>query len=191
MELYLGVDQSLQRPGLALVDSAGTVVHTATTRVGEKLRGAKRLEALVRFLHSEIDEWPKARWQLTAMEGPSLNSTHREFDLGEASGVIRLALYRILVVEPLIVAPSQLKLFATGRGGADKTEVMNAVNQQWGVALTDDNEADAVVLAQIARAVHQRTRCATRKQAEVVAALSASDAKPKASRPRRKSTINI
>lgn len=190
MQLYLGVDQSLQRPGLALVAPDGAVVRTAMTRVGEKLRGGARLMALYRFVLGEIAA-REASVLHAALEGPSLASVHREFDLGEASGVVRLALYHLLAVEPLVVAPSQLKLFAVGRGDADKDEVVNAVNQQWGTALTDDNEADAVVLAQIARTVHQRTRCATRKQAEVVQALLAPPSKPHMRKMRRKSTTNI
>jgi len=190
MQLYLGVDQSLQRPGLALVAPDGTVVHTATTRVGEKVRGAKRLTAIYRFVVDALTA-RNAIVLHAALEGPSLDSVHREFDLGEASGVVRLALYHLKAVEPLVVAPSQLKLFAAGRGDADKDEVLNAVNQQWGTALTDDNEADAVVLAQIARAAHQRTRCSTRKQAEVVHALLTPSSTPRTRRMRRKSTTNI
>jgi len=190
MQLYLGVDQSLQRPGLALVAPDGAVVHTAVTRVGEKLRGGERLTAIYRFVVDALAA-RGARVLHAALEGPSLDSVHREFDLGEASGVVRLAIYHLLAVEPLVVAPSQLKLFAAGWGDADKDEVLNAVNRQWGTALTDDNEADAVVLAQIARAAHQRTRCATRKQAEVVHALLAPPSKPHVRRMRRKSTTNI
>lgn len=190
MQFYLGVDQSLHRPGLALVTPDGTVVHTAVTRVGEKLRGAERLAAIYRFLADTLAAH-KATVLHAALEGPSLNSVHREFDLGEASGVVRLAVYLLQAVEPLVVAPSQLKLFAAGWGDADKDEVLNAVNRQWGTTLTDDNEADAVVLAQIARATHQRTRCSTRKQAEVVHALLTPSSTPRARRMRRKSTTNI
>lgn len=166
-------------------------MYTAVTRVGEKLRGGERLTAIYRFVIDAV-EARNARVLHAALEGPSLASVHREFDLGEASGVVRLALYHLMAVEPLVVAPSQLKVFAAGWGDADKDEVLNAVNRQWGTALADDNEADAVVLAQIARAVHLRTRCATRKQAEVVHALLAPSSKPYVRLGRRrKSTTNI
>ena len=188
--LYLGVDQSLQRPGLALVSAEGVVVHTAVTKVGEKLRGGQRLAAIHAFLRDEV-RGHTATITHAAVEGPSLKSVHREFDLGEASGVVRFAIYHFWAVEPLVVAPAQLKLFATGVASADKDEILNAVNRTWGTTLTDDNEADAVVLAQIARAAHLRVRCATRKQQEVVARLLGAASIPPRRRPRRKSSINI
>jgi crossover junction endodeoxyribonuclease RuvC len=190
MQLYLGVDQSLQRPGLALVAPDGTVVYTAITKVGEKLRGAERLGAIYRFIADTLTS-RNGRVLHAAIEGPSFGSVHREFALGEVSGVVRFTIYHLSAVEPLIVAPSQLKLFASGYGAANKDDVLNAVNRQWGTALTDDNEADAVVLAQIARAVHQRIRCQTRAQAEVVHALVTSSPKQRMQRTRRKSTTNI
>lgn len=166
------------------------MVHTAVTKVGEKLRGGQRLAAIHDFLRAEVQRYTD-QIAHAAVEGPSLKSKHREFDLGEVSGVVRYAIYSFWAVEPLVVAPVQLKLYATGLAGADKDEVLNAVNHTWGTALTDDNEADAVVLAQIARSAHLRTRCATRKQQEVVAKLLGVASSPPRRRPRRKSSINI
>ena len=124
-----------------------------------------------------------------ALEGPSLGSTHREFDLGEVSGVVRQAVYHSWSIEPLVVAPTQLKLFATGNSSSDKDAVVNAVNKQWGIDTSNDNVADAVTLAQIARAAHLGIRCATRRQMDVVAALI-NPPKP-APRQRRKSCTNL
>lgn len=146
------------------------------------MRGAARLDAIYRFLLQMTDAAGEPI-AFAALEGPSLNSQHREFDLGEISGVMRQTIYHTWGIEPLVVPPTQLKVFASGYGHADKTEVVNDVNQLWGLALTNDNAADAVVLAQIARAFHLRTRCATRDQAEIIAALR----DPPAPRKRRTS----
>lgn len=190
MQLFLGVDQSLQQPGVAIVAPDGSVLGTASTKVGEKLRGAERLAQIYQFIARTVAAH-KGVVVHAAVEGPSLASVHREFDLGEVSGVVRCAIYLLWTVEPLVVAPAQLKLFATGVSSADKAAVVNAVNQLWGTTLDNDNEADAVVLAQIARAEHQHLRCATRKQAEVIAALRASTLKPRKRLMRRKITTNI
>jgi crossover junction endodeoxyribonuclease RuvC len=104
-----------------------------------------------------------------AIEGCSYGSTHREFALGEVSGLLRADLYD-RGVDLLVVPPTMLKKFATGRGHATKTQVMTAVETLWGAKDLDDNSADAVVLAQIARAFRQGVyhhRC----QAEVIRAL--------------------
>ena len=183
---FLGVDQSLSEPGVAVVDFDGRVVAATSTRVGETLRGGQRLAAIRDFLIATVGDRPIGH---AALEGPSLKSTHREFDLGEVSGVVRETIYHCWSVEPLVVAPLQLKLFATGHAGADKAAVINAVNAAWGVGTDNDNIADAVALAQIARSFHLRTRCATRRQADVIVALR--DPLPRAKKPRRKPSTNI
>jgi crossover junction endodeoxyribonuclease RuvC len=182
---YLGVDQSLREPGVALLTPDGRVVIGTSTKVGVTLRGGARLAAIRSFILKTVGGLDIA---FAALEGPSLNSTHREFDLGEVSGVVRAEVYHSWSVEPLVVAPTQLKLYATGRAGADKEDVINAVNG-WGFPTDNDNIADAVVLAHIARAVHQEVRCATRHQQDVVAALR--NPRPPARRARRKSVTNI
>jgi crossover junction endodeoxyribonuclease RuvC len=52
-----------------------------------------------------------------------------------------------------IVAPTQIKKFATGRGTADKTAVAVAMARMWpGVNAADDNQWDALTLAHIGAA---------------------------------------
>jgi crossover junction endodeoxyribonuclease RuvC len=182
---YLGVDQSLREPGVAIVAPDGRVVVATSTRVGETLRGGERLAAIRNFLLQVVGDLSVA---FAALEGPSLKSTHREFDLGEVSGVVRAAIYHSWSVEPLVVAPAQLKLYATGRSGAEKAEIIYAV-KGWGFVTDNDNVADAVVLAHIARSVHQEVRCATRHQQDVVVGLRNPKAPTK--RLRRKSATNI
>jgi Holliday junction resolvasome RuvABC endonuclease subunit len=65
-------------------------------------------------------------------------------------GVVRLALTDGRVPYN-IVAPSVLKLFATGHGHSDKM-VMVRVAEARGACPADDNQADAFFLACVARA---------------------------------------
>ena len=48
-------------------------------------------------------------------------------------------------------SPSEIKKFATGKGNAGKPEVCRAVRERFGVAVNDDNEADAVAILMLAR----------------------------------------
>lgn len=152
---------------MAVVDQDGRVLRVDHLSVAPGLRGAKRLATIEAFLRRAVGDGVVT---LAALEGPSLDSVHREFDLGEVSGVARLLAYRLSGAEPLVVAPTLLKKFATGRGGASKEDVLHAVKTATGLALTNDDEADAVVLAWVARAGHTG-QVATRAQAEVVKTL--------------------
>lgn len=183
---FLGVDQSLREPGIAIVDADARVVVAGTTRVGATSRGAQRLATIQEYLKRASAGYAIVA---AAVEGPSLGSTHREFDLGEVSGVARALIYAAWQVEPLVVAPTQLKLFATGVSSAEKDDVIEAVNRQWGVNTDNDNIADAITLAQIARLAYTKALPKTRAQATVI--MSLLNPTPAKRRIRRKAGVNV
>lgn len=125
-----------------------------------------------------------------AMEGGSFRSVHRGFDLGAVFGVLQADLYA-LGLDPAVVAPVLVKKFATGRAHAEKLDVVNAVKKLWQAAPADDNQADAIVLAQIARALFSPAPAYTRAQAEVLHTLRAVPA-PRGARVRiRTNLVNV
>jgi Holliday junction resolvasome RuvABC endonuclease subunit len=188
MGLYVGIDPSLNRPGLALLDDTGKVLLATGFSVGRDTRGAKRLFENGRWVESSL---LKATGKVlrACIEGPSLGSVHREFDLGEGSGVLKAALYNYWPVEPLVVEPTRLKKFATGNAQADKAEVLHAVKTLMGLDLGDDDDAaDAVMLARLAWALDHKSSLKRRCELEVVSSMLAP--KPK-QRPRLKIPTNV
>ena len=66
--------------------------------------------------------------------------------------VVRLALYD-RGIPFYTVAPSQIKKFCTGKGTCPKSIIIREVYKRYGVDCKDDNQADALVLANIARVI--------------------------------------
>lgn len=66
-----------------------------------------------------------------------------------------------------IVAPSTLKKFITGKGQGDKGIIMMEIYKKYGIELSDNNIADAFVLAQIGQAVLGAHKDLTIPQVEV------------------------
>lgn len=168
------MDPSLTKPGLAILNKIGSALFVGSLSVGQNTRGTERLARIFDWVQKELK--PYARPILRAcVEGPSLNSVHREFDLGEASGVLKLAVYGIggsSVVEPLIIPPTSAKLFACGNGQADKREIIHAVKIHYRVDVGEDNDAaDALVLARIAWALDNESLLTRRSELEVVRGL--------------------
>jgi crossover junction endodeoxyribonuclease RuvC len=60
--------------------------------------------------------------------------------------VVKLVVLDVVKKPPLIVPPTSLKKFVTGRGNAKKNEMLLGVYKQWGVEFSDDNQADAFAL---------------------------------------------
>jgi hypothetical protein len=67
----------------------------------------------------------------------------------------------------VVVAPTSLKKFATGNGGAKKEAMIRAAEKKWGVVLGED-EADAAWMAFLSQAVYGNADRLTRAQMEVV-----------------------
>jgi crossover junction endodeoxyribonuclease RuvC len=85
-------------------------------------------------------------------------------------GVIRYGLYR-RGIPYLLVAPGQVKKFATGKGNSEKNLVIRAVFQRFGIEADDDNAADAVTLLHIGKAISGLWEPTMDAQREVVAQL--------------------
>ena len=166
--LYVGVDPSLTSPGLAVVDAAGKVLFADSFSVRRDVRGAARLVANEAWASETLSKLAKPLLR-ACIEGPSLGSTHREFDLGEGSGVLKRAVYHYGAVEPIVIAPTRLKLFATGKAQAEKVDVLHAVKNQFGLDLkNNDDAADALMLAYLAWALDHSSQLTRRSQLEVV-----------------------
>lgn len=152
---FVGVDQSLNATGICVISDEGVVQVLLT--VEHKTGGAidAKLLSIRRAVISAISG---ARF--AAMEGYSYDSVHRAFDLGEVAGTVKTALFEHSV-SYVVVPPVTLKLFATGSTNAKKEDVIAAAKTS-GVEPGDDNQADALFLARVARAITlgpDRKRC--------------------------------
>lgn len=190
--LFLGIDQSLRRPGVAVLDDGGRVIVADALSVSEALSGGAALDTICRFVLNTLrrgfynHEGPiKA-----CIEGPNLNAPNPQtlFALGEVSGAIKAALWAEHYVVPTVVAPGQLKKFAGVKDQSDKAKVLHAVKTLWGEDFGDEDDvADAYVLARIALAMSKETfdrRC----EADVAYALLGTGDKPPV-KPRKKRAL--
>lgn len=167
---FLGLDLSLTSTGVVVLDANAKLVVAMSIKV--KTRGAERLsdiEAQVKQIIRNSN--PK----YACIEGYSMGfggkqNTGRIADLGELGGVIRLLLYKFNIPYSTPV-PLQVKKYATGKGQGEKSQIMMAVFKQWGFEAKDDDQADAYVLARIARALRKGDDTMTTPQKEVIQAI--------------------
>lgn len=144
--LVLGIDPSLNATALVTLSRAAPE-RTVDSRVLNpgKLRGMERLFVLRDKLRAHLREHPP---ELVVLEGYAFAAKGRAHAAGEWGALIRADLYA-LDLPTLVVPPSTLKLFAAGKGNADKDAVMAAVRERWGYDPGDDNLADAYALARL------------------------------------------
>lgn len=151
---YLGVDQSLRRTGLVVLNDDGDLLLRRPVATGQ-LRAAARLAAIRDALRAAVDEYKPVQ---AALEGYSYGSTGKVFQLGEVGGVLQLELFDAQVPF-IVVTPAHLKKYVANNAQADKELMLRKAKEKWGIDFGDEDDVcDAYGLARILRAlVHKDT----------------------------------
>ena len=146
--VFIGLDLSLTDTGVTVISDEGVKFYSITS-AGHKgdttAIMAARLEKIASDVLSHI---PDAANVLVAIEGPAFmskfGSPHERAGLWW-SIVIPLVLRGQNVT---VIPPNNLKMYATGKGGAKKDVVLAAVVRRYiDVAVVNNNIADSLVLA--------------------------------------------
>lgn len=143
----LGFDPSLTSSGYAYYGTDGTL-HKGRI-MSKKLRGAERLRWIREQYMIILEE--ASGVDLVVYEGYAMGAKGQSFSIGELGGVLKTLTYE-LGIDMLVVPPMSLKKYAvgaTGKGNADKEQVMQAVKDTWGLEVTRHDEADAFILLQM------------------------------------------
>ena len=140
---YVGLDLST-KTGLVILDKSGQVIKAEEITTKEK-NDPQRMIILTEEIMSNLKED-----DVIAIEGFSYGSRGRgisfQFGYGYA---VRIALFT--ANKPfLIVTPSQVKKYATGKGNSSKDNMILPIFKKWGFEHDSDNVRDAYVLAKIA-----------------------------------------
>jgi len=140
--VYLGIDQSYS--GFAIVAFQNGNYYCEVYKSDK--RGIDRLADIQAHVMNWLHEFDKVKD--VAMEGYAFGSQMANM-LGELGGMVKLTLHSFGVY-PLIVPPTNLKKYVTGKGnGISKSQMLLHVYKKWDAEFTDDNAADAYALAHL------------------------------------------
>jgi crossover junction endodeoxyribonuclease RuvC len=158
MATYLGLDMSLTRTGIGFYSRENG--HSSMSLKGGDDRGVMRLKTMADKLDVILDGIPDLEG--CAIEGYAFAATAGKGkgkggaqtiqgvrDTAEWQGVARLILARRN--KPIVlVPPTVLKKFATGKGFAEKEEVLAVACKRYKFTPKNTDESDAITLAHIA-----------------------------------------
>ena len=145
----IGLDMSLTATGFCHPDGS-------TETLSSKRRGMERIEDLAEAVVERIGDdhpaWPlderTGNAHLVVIEDYAFSRGGHAHEIGELGGVIKHTLRRIH--QPyVLIGPSSLKKFATGKGNSNKT-AMAVAAAKFGYEFADDNQCDAWWLRQMA-----------------------------------------
>jgi Holliday junction resolvasome RuvABC endonuclease subunit len=141
--VFIGIDQSYSGFGLTLMDARGEYRTWVYKAPGT---GSARLYHIRKFLTDTLAPYT---FSDAAMEGYAYGAQMAHM-AGELGGMVKLVLAD-LGLAPLIIPPSTLKKYVTGKGvGIQKSQMLLAIYKKYGVEFQDDNAADSYALARMA-----------------------------------------
>lgn len=146
MKYYMGLDLSLTGTGIVVIDENSEVVVSETIK--NDMRGMQRLEYIKSKVSYRVGNCDPV---VICIEDYAMGiRVGQTFSIGELGGVIKLYLYGVHK-DPVLVSPTKLKKFVTGKGVADKDIMMMYVFKNFGFEAPDNNQADAYGLAKMAQ----------------------------------------
>ncbi|SRR5258706_3796406 len=134
------IDPSLSSTGYAYNSKNGGII-TGTIK-------PKNIKGINRLIYIEDTLIPHVvlpyRAGLSVIEGYAMgiNRGGRTFDLGELGGILRRFFYK-QSISMLVVPPSNLKMFITGKGNADKELMAITIEKEYGKTFVSEDECDA------------------------------------------------
>lgn len=145
--IVAGIDPSLRRTGLALVE--GGVVATSLVKT-EPVVGLDAIDDQIVYILGCVVKFVP-RGSLVVIEGMYVpRGGHTAGDVIERAGLFHHIVTQMRRRDCVVakVWPKQRAKYATGDGAADKKTVRSAMRERFpGVSIPDDNVADAVALA--------------------------------------------
>jgi crossover junction endodeoxyribonuclease RuvC len=167
----IGLDLSLTRTGVCVLSQDGYETFSITSKPqGDSY--TDELKRMLRIVDRIAEEIDKREVGLVVVEGLAFMARNTSA-LVQLSGLNYLVRDRLHArgLPFLIVTPSTLKKFVTGKGNAQKDHILLEVYKRYGVTILDNNESDAFGLAKCGMAYLDIDTDLTQPQKEVITLL--------------------
>lgn len=147
----LGLDPSLTSTGYAY---SADNQYIAGKIDGTKLFGPRRIQYIRQTIETIVEQLAPT---LVAYEGYALGGrpNGKMWERAELGGVLKSMLYS-RNIPLLLIPPKSLKLFAAGKGNAEKEDVAEAMAPIYGQRFRSFDEADAFALMRMGQAFQDR-----------------------------------
>jgi crossover junction endodeoxyribonuclease RuvC len=150
--IFVGLDLSLTSTGFCLKQGDKIEIDTVKTVPKNFNTDLDRLIHIRGILMGKIPNNVKMVCVEDFFTPSNSSMIGSAINLAMLGTAIRMALHE-RGISFVIISPSQLKKFVTGKGIGDKSMILKEVYKRWGIEAKDDNQADATVLAYFAEAL--------------------------------------
>jgi Holliday junction resolvasome RuvABC endonuclease subunit len=155
---FIGLDLSLRSTGLCVLSAEGAPLRVVSfgaplERGSSHKQKIQRLSALTKRVLDEIEPYTAIKDNFSvAIENYAFGARGAQNDLGELHGCIKLQIYHVFGVVPLIVTASSCRKVVVGKGNTKKEDAFKyavlALNDLGHLATINGDEADAYLIAE-------------------------------------------
>jgi crossover junction endodeoxyribonuclease RuvC len=150
MSYYLGIDASLTSPGFCVAGDKEPYIQSSNYK--SKNTGFERIIEIHNHTSSYFETWIPEK--IIMEELPAGSKSPYTIERAELVGVIKNRIYRLDFWNRFIlINPSTLKKFATGKGNCDKSAMILQAFKEFNFEFTCNDECDAFWLCQVGRAM--------------------------------------
>lgn len=109
------------KPSISKINFPSNIFYSESSGSKDNsVRFSENAKLLSTEIKKRLDIYKKS---VIMLEGYSMGAKGRLFDIGEATGILKLFL-SYENIKPIIVAPTQIKKLATGKGNANKFKML-------------------------------------------------------------------
>jgi len=152
-KLFVGIDASFSGTSVVIIDGNCNVIKQmliTTKHQDTQFDIEKRILYIASELNILLYYMNEYDLNLVCLEGLSYGSTGEAIlQIAALNYFIRIFLFNNNIPY-IVVSPTTLKKFVTGKGNVKKNLMLKEVYKKWGVDFNDDNLCDAYSLARFA-----------------------------------------
>lgn len=155
---YIGVDLSLRSTGITVIDDENNIFYSGHYGISLKRNSTEqkkvwRLEMITKFISSAIskvyDDTDIKPYLI--IERPAYAARGYQNSLSELHGAVKLQMALRFKLYPVVLTSTHARKVALGkgsyRGKNAKKEIMRDVENKYGIAFKNNDQADAFVVA--------------------------------------------
>lgn len=175
MKYVIGIDPSLSSTAVVALRDTGVCAPQLFTSKPPTIKNMAERIMRAERLAKQVTDWVYDKEpELIVIEGYSYGSPNRAHGIGEFGGLLRARLLGMFDPPSIVEsAPKCLKLFACGKGNANKLAVATALVKRYGIDFGGcDDLYDAFGLAKLAACVVGWDKPANEGQRKAVATMN-------------------
>jgi len=155
MLYFVGLDLSLTGTGVTIIDATGVIIATKVfgyplKKTATELEKISRVIDIVDGIMQLVRKY-KDNTLMCSLERPAYSAKGRQNDLSELQGVLKVNLWLAFSIISKLETASHVRKKVLGKGKLTKKQIMAEIKAQYKYILTNDNIADAFVLAECLR----------------------------------------